>query len=105
MVVKGPKDVISDGTRTVECGMQGSPRRSGGQGDVLAVFLFFTLVYSIQLSVNGLFQNGMDYFRMGVYVCDFFGYMYEVKGFGLRAHTHTHTHTHTHAHTRNPTMF
>jgi len=60
-------------------------------------FLFPTLVYSIQHSVNELFQNGMDYFSMVMCVI-FLGYMYEVKGFGLRANTHnTHTHTRTHA--------
>ena len=60
-------------------------------------FLFSTLVYSIQHSVDELFQNGMDYFSMVMCVI-FFGYMYEVKGFGVRAHTHnTHTHTRTHA--------
>jgi len=33
---KGLKDVISDGKDTVECGAAGSPRRCGGQGDLLA---------------------------------------------------------------------
>lgn len=36
MIVKGPRDVISDGTETISCGAEGSPRRAGGQGDVLA---------------------------------------------------------------------
>ena len=33
---KGSRDVISDGRETVECGAAGSPRRCGGQGDLLA---------------------------------------------------------------------
>jgi ATP-dependent NAD(P)H-hydrate dehydratase len=36
LVVKGPQDVISDGAETLLCSAEGSPRRSGGQGDVLA---------------------------------------------------------------------
>ncbi|KAJ1485573.1 hypothetical protein T484DRAFT_1620185, partial [Baffinella frigidus] len=32
MIVKGPRDVISDGTETISCGAEGSPRRAGGQG-------------------------------------------------------------------------
>lgn len=33
---KGPSDIISDGTTVVESNFFGSPRRCGGQGDVLA---------------------------------------------------------------------
>jgi ATP-dependent NAD(P)H-hydrate dehydratase len=39
VIVKGPTDVISDGVRTIACAVQGSPRRAGGQGDVLAGLL------------------------------------------------------------------
>jgi len=39
IVVKGAKDIISDGTSTVWCDEVGSPRRCGGQGDVLAGLL------------------------------------------------------------------
>ena len=36
VVRKGRVDIISDGKRAVACGAFGSPRRCGGQGDVLA---------------------------------------------------------------------
>jgi len=36
IVRKGPKDLISDGRTVIECDMEGSPRRCGGQGDVLS---------------------------------------------------------------------
>jgi len=37
--VQGPKDIITDGYHTVVCDTQGSPRRCGGQGDVLGGLL------------------------------------------------------------------
>lgn len=36
IVSKGPTDLISDGTAVLECSVGSSPRRAGGQGDVLA---------------------------------------------------------------------
>uniref|UniRef100_A0A6B2LAY6 ATP-dependent (S)-NAD(P)H-hydrate dehydratase n=1 Tax=Arcella intermedia TaxID=1963864 RepID=A0A6B2LAY6_9EUKA len=36
IVSKGPTDIISDGNIVVECSQESSPRRVGGQGDVLA---------------------------------------------------------------------
>ncbi|CAH8503778.1 unnamed protein product [Schistosoma turkestanicum] len=36
IVRKGPIDVISNGQTTVQCVDQGSPRRCGGQGDILS---------------------------------------------------------------------
>ncbi|CAH8532822.1 unnamed protein product [Schistosoma mattheei] len=36
IVHKGPTDIISNGQTTVQCADQGSPRRCGGQGDVLS---------------------------------------------------------------------
>ncbi|CAH8535782.1 unnamed protein product [Heterobilharzia americana] len=36
IVHKGPADIISDGQTTVLCIEQGSPRRCGGQGDILS---------------------------------------------------------------------
>ena len=36
IVRKGPIDLISDGEATVSCDEEGSLKRSGGQGDVLA---------------------------------------------------------------------
>lgn len=35
IVRKGPEDIISDGRTTVVCNEKGSPRRCGGQGDLL----------------------------------------------------------------------
>ncbi len=49
VVVKGPKDVISDGTRTIVCDVRGSPRRAGGQGDVLAGLLLTFKVWALIL--------------------------------------------------------
>ena len=49
VVVKGPKDVISDGTRTIVCDTRGSPRRAGGQGDVLAGLLLTFKVWALVL--------------------------------------------------------
>lgn len=47
---KGQKDVITDGVDTVECSSAGSPRRCGGQGDLLcgamATFLHWALTLS-----------------------------------------------------------
>ena len=39
VVAKGGDDVISDGATTIACSAEGSPRRCGGQGDVLAGLL------------------------------------------------------------------
>ncbi|XP_023608234.1 ATP-dependent (S)-NAD(P)H-hydrate dehydratase isoform X3 [Myotis lucifugus] len=39
VVQKGEQDVISDGEQVLECNLQGSNRRCGGQGDLLSGFL------------------------------------------------------------------
>jgi ATP-dependent NAD(P)H-hydrate dehydratase len=36
VLLKGEQDVVSDGTRIVQLSRGGSPRRVGGQGDILA---------------------------------------------------------------------
>ncbi|CDS37108.1 carbohydrate kinase domain containing protein [Echinococcus multilocularis] len=36
IIRKGPKDIISDGENLLFCDMEGSPRRCGGQGDLLS---------------------------------------------------------------------
>ena len=36
VVHKGATDLVSDGRWTEECGAGGSPRRCGGQGDLLS---------------------------------------------------------------------
>ncbi|VDP91060.1 unnamed protein product [Echinostoma caproni] len=36
VVLKGERDTISDGSTTVVCDVEGSPRRCGGQGDMLS---------------------------------------------------------------------
>jgi ATP-dependent NAD(P)H-hydrate dehydratase len=36
IVAKGETDVITDGTTVMQCSHVGSPRRCGGQGDILA---------------------------------------------------------------------
>ncbi len=46
VVAKGPGDVISDGATTVTCRAEGSPRRCGGQGDVLAGLLLAMRAWS-----------------------------------------------------------
>jgi ATP-dependent NAD(P)H-hydrate dehydratase len=46
VVAKGGEDVISDGTQTITCGEEGSPRRCGGQGDVLAGLLLAMRAWS-----------------------------------------------------------
>ncbi|GBG78116.1 hypothetical protein CBR_g26053 [Chara braunii] len=52
IVQKGPTDHISDGHSVLDCGMFGSPRRCGGQGDVLsgsiAVFMAWANDFSKQ---------------------------------------------------------
>jgi len=47
---KGLRDVITDGRDTVECGAAGSPRRCGGQGDLLAGSLATFLHWAMNLS-------------------------------------------------------
>jgi len=47
---KGLRDVISDGRDTVECGAAGSPRRCGGQGDLLAGSLATFLHWALNMS-------------------------------------------------------
>lgn len=46
VLAKGPEDIISDGHRLLRCTEQGSPRRCGGQGDLLsgslAAFAFWS---------------------------------------------------------------
>jgi len=40
VVSKGPSDLITDGINILKCDLAATPKRSGGQGDVLAgVFL------------------------------------------------------------------
>lgn len=45
IVKKGPEDIITDGSQVVVCSTEGSPRRCGGQGDLLSgalgVFTFW----------------------------------------------------------------
>ena len=36
LVAKGPSDLVTDGATSLTCDMHASPKRSGGQGDVLA---------------------------------------------------------------------
>ena len=50
VIHKGAHDVISDGKYTEDCHTGGSPRRCGGQGDILAgvTATFLTWVYSSQ---------------------------------------------------------
>jgi ATP-dependent NAD(P)H-hydrate dehydratase len=47
---KGLRDIISDGRETLECGTAGSPRRCGGQGDLLAGALATFLHWALGLS-------------------------------------------------------
>lgn len=47
---KGLRDIISDGRDTVECGAAGSPRRCGGQGDLLAGSLATFLHWALNMS-------------------------------------------------------
>ena len=42
IVLKGPKDAISDGRQTIFCAEEGSKRRAGGQ--VLLVYITFGMV-------------------------------------------------------------
>mmetsp|Transcript_18200 Transcript_18200/g.28242 ORF Transcript_18200/g.28242 Transcript_18200/m.28242 type:complete len:334 (-) Transcript_18200:999-2000(-) len=46
VIVKGARDIITDGTSTVVCDTAGSPRRCGGQGDVLAGLLLAFKVWA-----------------------------------------------------------
>ena len=41
VVSKGPSDLITDGIHTLKCDVLATPKRSGGQGDVLAGALSF----------------------------------------------------------------
>ncbi|KAM7542099.1 hypothetical protein Aperf_G00000009153 [Anoplocephala perfoliata] len=36
IIRKGPQDIISDGNQLIVCDAEGSPRRCGGQGDLLS---------------------------------------------------------------------
>merc|ERR1719500_2645984 len=47
---KGLRDIISDGRDTVVCGAAGSPRRCGGQGDLLAGALATFLHWALNMS-------------------------------------------------------
>lgn len=53
IVRKGPKDIISDGICTISCDEVGSPRRCGGQGDLLSGSMG-TFNYWIQKHPNTL---------------------------------------------------
>jgi ATP-dependent NAD(P)H-hydrate dehydratase len=50
IIMKGITDKITNGEQTIECNEEGSPRRCGGQGDllagVLAAFVSWTTLYS-----------------------------------------------------------
>jgi len=48
IVRKGDEDVISNGTETVVCRTQGSMRRCGGQGDILAGAIGTMLAWAIK---------------------------------------------------------
>lgn len=56
IVRKGKKDIISDGTCTISCDEVGSPRRCGGQGDLLSgsmgTFNYWTQKYPNTLSCS-----------------------------------------------------
>ncbi|CAL8069827.1 unnamed protein product [Calicophoron daubneyi] len=54
IVRKGPKDLISNGETTIFCGEEGSPRRCGGQGDLLSgTMVTFFHWFNQALIVNG----------------------------------------------------
>ena len=55
---KGAPDLISDGRVTEECVAGGSPRRCGGQGDVLAGSLATFLHWSTMAADSGLESPG-----------------------------------------------
>lgn len=54
---KGPVDIASDGTHTVACTEKGSPRRCGGQGDILCGSLGTFAFWSSQAAKNNLLSQ------------------------------------------------
>eukprot|EP00850_Spirogloea_muscicola_P016578 SM000135S27022 [mRNA] locus=s135:244987:246514:- [translate_table: standard] len=46
IVQKGPRDLVSDGRDVLSCAVEGSPRRCGGQGDVLTGCIATFLAWS-----------------------------------------------------------
>jgi len=52
IVQKGTKDIISDGVGYLECCEDGSPRRCGGQGDVLSGSIATFLAWSFNNNNN-----------------------------------------------------
>jgi len=57
ILLKGRYDLISDGEFTVQVEEEGSPRRCGGQGDVLAGALAVTSHWSFQSATQGEFPD------------------------------------------------
>ncbi|OQR67385.1 ATP-dependent (S)-NAD(P)H-hydrate dehydratase-like [Tropilaelaps mercedesae] len=57
IVAKGAVDIISDGLNLVVCDETGSPRRCGGQGDVLAGLLGTFSCWAFNAEVNGSLKN------------------------------------------------
>ncbi|GJP56742.1 hypothetical protein CLOM_g15794 [Closterium sp. NIES-68] len=62
IVEKGAADGISDGKTVLECGLFGSPRRCGGQGDVLSgsIAVFFVWARKWQQRLQAQQQEGVS---------------------------------------------
>eukprot|EP01098_Paradermamoeba_levis_P002179 TRINITY_DN12578_c0_g1_i1.p1 TRINITY_DN12578_c0_g1~~TRINITY_DN12578_c0_g1_i1.p1 ORF type:complete len:323 (-),score=74.63 TRINITY_DN12578_c0_g1_i1:59-1027(-) len=61
IIQKGEKDIITNGKTTVECSEPGTPRRVGGQGDILAgsvgIFLFWAKQKFAQSPTDECFEG------------------------------------------------
>ncbi|CAL1532462.1 unnamed protein product [Lymnaea stagnalis] len=57
---KGPHDIITDGENVLVCSETGSPRRCGGQGDLLSGSLGVFLFWALQESIRGQNSTLMD---------------------------------------------
>lgn len=65
VVLKREQDVISDGEQVLECNLQGSNRRCGGQGDLLSGFLGVLMQWA--LSAGPEKMNGFSPFLVAAF--------------------------------------
>jgi len=61
IVMKGKVDLISDGTTTIKCEEEGSPRRCGGQGDILSGVIGVFMAWAHQHYSSGSITPSIPY--------------------------------------------
>jgi ATP-dependent NAD(P)H-hydrate dehydratase len=86
VIAKGPQDIISDGEQVVCCSQKGSPRRFGGQGDLLAGILATFVTWTTHRAIGSSSSVANPYFLAAytasylVRSCSQFSYIAHKRG-------------------------